>query len=169
MGLVGLMLFLLMKYFGHYYIGAVGFALVQDVLDAIIRDPWLLFIILLCKLLALCLTLGSGASGGLFAPNLFLGALLGAVCGMVFQHFIPGIQINVIYFILAGMAGMLSSVTGAMITSLVFIFEMSKNYHIALPVLITVIIGTIVRLYLSPRGIYTFKLYQHGLMFKGKF
>ncbi len=166
---VGVMLYLMMLYFGHYYLDGLGYPTIQDILDFSLQNPWLLMLIFSCKVFALCLSLGSGASGGIFAPSLLLGAILGAVCGLTMQILFPEMHINVIYFVLAGMAGMLSSVTGAMITSLVFIFEITKNYHIALPVLITVVIGTFVRLYLLPRGIYTFKLYQHGLMFKRKF
>ncbi len=166
MGLVGVMLYLLIHYFGHYYIAAMGFATIQDVIDFVLENNWLLVLLFFCKLVSLCLTLGSGASGGLFSPSLFLGAILGGACGLAIQHFFPAMQVHIIYLVLAGMAGMLASVTGAMITSLVFAFEISKSYYIALPVLLTVVIGTLVRLYLSPRGIYTFKLYQRGLMFK---
>lgn len=168
MGLVGVMLFLLLQYFGHYYISAMGFATIQDVIDFLLENNWLLILLCFCKLLSLCFTLGSGASGGLFSPSLFLGAILGGACGIAIQHLFPGAQIHIIYLVLAGMAGMLASVTGAMITSIVFALELSKSYYIILPLLLTVVIGTLVRLYLCPKGIYTFKLFQHGLMFNRK-
>jgi CIC family chloride channel protein len=167
-GLVGVMLYLLMRYFGHYYIGAMGYAAIQDIMDFMVQNVWLILLIFACKLLALCLTLGSGATGGLFSPSLFLGATLGGAFGLVLQYFLPSMQINILYFVLAGMGGMLSSVSGAMLTSIVFILEISKSYYIALPILITIIIGTSIRILFYPKGIYTFKLYQHGLMFNHK-
>jgi CIC family chloride channel protein len=166
MSLVGIMIYLLMKNFGQYYTAAMGFATIKDIIDFSLKNISLLLLIFACKILSLCLTLGSGASGGIFSPSIFLGALLGAAYGLICQYYFPHLQINILYFVLAGITGMLASVTGAMLTSLVFIFEMSRSYHIALPVLITVLIGTGVRLLLCPKGIYTYKLYQHGMMFK---
>jgi CIC family chloride channel protein len=168
MGLLGIMVYLLMKNFGQYYTATMGFATINDIINYSLQNIGLLLLIFSCKIFALCLTFGSGASGGIFSPSLLLGALLGAAYGLICQHYFPHMQINILYFVLAGIAGMLSSVTGAILTSLVFIFELSRNYHIALPVLITVIIGTGIRLLLCPKGIYTYKLYQHGMMFKLK-
>ncbi len=164
-GFVGVMLYLLMANFGHYYIDALGFATVQEILDHVLDSPWLILLIFSCKMLALYLTLGSGAVGGVFAPSLFLGAALGAVFGIAVQHYLPTMQINILYFVVAGMGGLLSSVTGAMLTAIVFILEMSKSYYMILPIFITTIIGTLVRIIFYPKGIYTLKLYQHGLMF----
>ncbi|MCS5711292.1 chloride channel protein [Candidatus Berkiella aquae] len=166
LGLVGIMLYLLMKFFGHYYIVAMGYAAIQDIIDSMLRNIGLILLIFFCKLLALYLTLGSGATGGLFSPSLFLGATLGGAFGLVLQYCFPSMQINIIYFVVGGMGGMLASVTGALITSIVFILEISKNYYVALPIIITTIVGTWIRIYFYPKGIYTFKLYQHGLMFE---
>jgi CIC family chloride channel protein len=121
-----------------------------------------------CKFFSLCFTLGSGASGGIFTPSLFLGATLGAACGAIINYYFPQLHISQIYFVVAGMAGMLASVTGALITAIIFTLEITKDYHIALPILVTIISGTLMRILVYPKGIYTFKLYQHGIMFNRK-
>lgn len=164
-GLVGIMLYLLVTFFGHYYIVAMGFATIQNIMDHMLESPWLLLLIFSSKILALCLTLGSGAVGGLFAPSLFLGATLGGIYGIVLQQYFPSMQIDIFYFVIAGMGGMLSSVTGAMLTAFIFILEISKNYYLILPLFISAIIGTFMRISFYPKGIYTFKMFQHGLMF----
>jgi CIC family chloride channel protein len=78
--LVGIMIYLLMIAFGHYYIEGVGYSTVQDILSGTLTLPYLLLLLFALKLLATSLTLGSGASGGIFSPSLFMGATLGGAC-----------------------------------------------------------------------------------------
>jgi len=75
--LVGIMIYLFARYTGHYYVEGVSYATVQDILEKTLTNPWILLLLMAAKLLATSLTLGSGGSGGIFSPALFLGATLG--------------------------------------------------------------------------------------------
>jgi len=77
--IVGMMVYTLFQTFGHYYVEGVGYATVQDVLVGGLDVAPLLALLFACKLIATLLSLGSGASGGIFSPSLFMGATLGGV------------------------------------------------------------------------------------------
>ena len=79
--LVGLIIYGLFRTFGHYYVEGVGYATVQDVLLGGLHTAPLLSLLFACKLAATCLSLGSGSSGGIFSPSLFMGATLGGALG----------------------------------------------------------------------------------------
>jgi CIC family chloride channel protein len=80
--IVGVMFYALFRTFGHYYVEGVGYATVQDVLVGGLHAAPLLTLLFGCKLVGTLLSLGSGASGGIFSPSLFMGATLGAAfCG----------------------------------------------------------------------------------------
>ncbi len=160
--LVGALMTLLMTYLGHYYIQGVGYATVQDVLTGVLSNPYLLLLLFAAKLVAVTLTLGSGGSGGIFSPSLFLGATLGGGYALLVNHFVPGIHIDAPSTALIGMAGMVGSVTGAVITSIVMIFEMTRDYNVIVPLMITVSIAYGVRQLLHTDSIYTVKLSRRG-------
>src|SRR5271165_2091327 len=86
--LVGLVLYGFMAFserlFGqpnHYYVQGVGYATIMDILRGDLTAPGFLMLLVAAKLLLTCLTLGSGASGGVFSPAMFLGAALGGAFG----------------------------------------------------------------------------------------
>ncbi|MGH9594004.1 MAG: chloride channel protein, partial [Bryobacteraceae bacterium] len=89
----GALMYALMYRFGHYYVEGVGYATIQDVLTGLSYPLYLLLLLFGAKLLATSLTLGSGASGGVFSPALFLGATSGAAWGVVLNHFFPALQV----------------------------------------------------------------------------
>ena len=70
--LVGIMMYLFLHFTGHYYIQGVGYATIVDVLAKALMNPWFLLLLFVCKFLATCLTLGSGASGGIFRLHCIL-------------------------------------------------------------------------------------------------
>ncbi len=109
-----------------------------------------------------CLTLGSGASGGVFSPAMFLGAALGGSYGSAALHFVPGLPMTPAHFAYAGVAGMVGGTTGAVLTGTVMIFEMTRDYTVILPVILTVVLACAVRAWLSPATIYTLKLLRRG-------
>jgi chloride channel protein, CIC family len=113
-------------------------------------------------LLVTCLTLGSGASGGVFSPSMFVGAALGAAFGATLNRFFPGIAVTPVHFAYAGMAAMIGGTTGALVTAVVMTFEMTRDYSTILPVILTVAIAGAVRQWLSPSTIYTLKLLRRG-------
>ncbi len=158
MAIVGIMLYVFMKLFGHYYIEGVGFATIQDCINTLILNPWLLILLIICKLLATCLSLGTGASGGVFSPVLFLGATIGTLLGLTLQHFFPDMGINLVLFTIAGMAGMLGSSTGAVFTAIVLTIEITQDFNAILPVIITTLIAHGTRKLLCRESVYTLQL-----------
>ncbi|MDA8173570.1 MAG: chloride channel protein [Nitrospiraceae bacterium] len=156
--IVGVMFYVLMKMRGHYFTEGVGYATIQDILTGSLTGASFLFALFCLKLVATSTTLGSGASGGIFSPSLFLGATLGGVYGFLLHTFFPGLDINSAAFAVAGMAGLAGGVTGAAIAAIVMIFEMTLNYNVMLPMVITVTISYGVRKLLSTESIYTMKL-----------
>ncbi|HED04914.1 MAG TPA: chloride channel protein [Candidatus Fraserbacteria bacterium] len=160
--LVGVIIYLLMITTGHYYIEGVGYATVQDVLSSAQSSLSLLAILFVLKLLTTSLTLGSGASGGIFSPALYMGATLGGAYGIVLDHIFPGLGISPPAFAVAGMAGLVGGATGAAMTAIVMIFEMTLDYGVVIPMTITVAISYGIRKVLSKESIYTLKNVRRG-------
>ena len=159
---VGLLMYGLMTAYGHYYVEGVGYATVQDLLSGTALPVSFLALLLGSKLLATSLTLGSGASGGIFSPALFLGATAGAAYGTVLADLFPGAGIHPPVFALAGMAGAVGGSTGAAMAAIVMIFEMTLDYSVIVPMTVTVAIAYGVRKVLSQGSIYTVKLQRRG-------
>ncbi len=162
MSCIGVMLYLLMTGFGHYYIEGVGYATIQDVLSGNRLSIYLLLFLFALKLLATCVTLGSGASGGVFSPALFMGATLGGAYGMAINLALPRLEINPAAFAVVGMAGVVGASTAAAITAIVMIFEMTLDYSVVVPMTLTVAISYGVRRAIVRDSIYTRKLALRG-------
>jgi len=121
------------------------------------------FGLLLLKLLATTLTLGSGGSGGIFAPSLFMGAMLGASFGQIAHTIFPEIVAPSGAYALVGMAAFFGGVAHAPITAILILFEMTGDYQIILPLMLSTVLSTIVAKNLSPDSIYTLKLKRRGV------
>ena len=153
------------RYFGqpnHYYVQGVGYATIMDILRGELTASGFLLLLVVAKLLVTCLTLGSGASGGVFSPSMFLGAALGGCFGSTLLHMLPDLPMAPAHFAYAGMAGMVGGTTGAVLTGTIMIFEMTRDYTVILPVILTVVLACAVRNWLSPSTIYTLKLLRRG-------
>jgi chloride channel protein, CIC family len=156
--LVGTIFYTLFHNFGHYYIQGVGYATVQDVLFGGIQVAPLLVLLFACKLVATLLSLGSGASGGIFSPSLFMGATLGAAFCALVNAILPPPGLSVPAFAIVGMAAMVGGATGAAMTAVTMIFEMTRDYDIVMPMIVSVAISIGIRRLLSRENIYTIKL-----------
>mgnify|MGYP001081247250 FL=1 len=121
------------------------------------------FGLLLLKLVATTLTLGSGGSGGIFAPSLFMGAMLGASFGQIAHTIFPEIVAPSGAYALVGMAAFFGGVAHAPITAILILFEMTGDYQIILPLMLSTVLSTIVAKNLSPDSIYTLKLKRRGV------
>lgn len=119
--------------------------------------------LVLLKLLATCITLGSGGSGGVFAPGLFMGAMLGATYGSILHQLFPSIPIIPAAYALVGMGGVFAGSAHAPITAIIMLFEMSNDYHIILPLMVTCIISSVLARSLYKNNIYVVKLIRRGL------
>ena len=165
MFVVGLMFTALQKFSGHYYIEGVGYSTIQDVLTLTLRGSGFLLLLLVMKLVATSLTLGSGGSGGsggIFSPSLFIGATFGGAYGIALNYFLPNLGISPPAFAVAGMAGVVGGATGAALTAIVMILEMTLDYSTVIPVTITVAISFGIRKFLCRESIYTMKLARRG-------
>jgi CIC family chloride channel protein len=122
------------------------------------------FGLLILKLLATSLTLGSGGSGGIFAPSLFMGAMLGSAFGIVVHTLLPEITAQPGAYTLVGMAAVFAAAAHAPITAILILFELTGDYRIILPLMLTVVIATILaRRLLKGESIYTLKLTRRGV------
>ena len=108
------------------------------------------------------MSLGSGSSGGIFSPSLFMGATLGGAFAALASTILPGLPISVPAFAMVGMGAMVGGGTGAAMTAVAMIFEMTRDYDIVLPMILAVAVGLGVRRLLSRENIYTMKLVRRG-------
>ncbi|RUA15493.1 MAG: chloride channel protein [Clostridia bacterium] len=126
--------------------------------------PWIFLISLLfLKLLATALTLGSGNSGGVFAPALFMGAMLGGLFGLAVDMTFPALGINPATYALAGMAAVFVGAARAPLTAILIAFEMSNDYKVILPLMAATIVALVIAHRMHPESIYTLKLARRGL------
>ena len=127
----------------------------------------LLLILVFLKMLATSMTLGSGSSGGIFAPALFMGAVAGGAFGFLVQYLFPEFTATPGAYALVGMAGMIAATTHAPITALLISFEMTSDYRIILPLMVTVVFSALVAGRLFEHSIYTVKLAKRGIDIRG--
>ncbi len=160
--LVGVLIYALMHWAGHYYVQGVGYATIQATLADQLDVGWFLLVLYVCKLFATTASLGSGSSGGIFSPSLFMGATLGGAFGGLIDMLFPGLPISVPAFAMVGMGSMVGSATGAAMTAVAMVFEMTRDYDIVLPMVLAVAVALGIRRMLSRENIYTMKLARRG-------
>ncbi|OUL79439.1 chloride channel protein [Paraburkholderia hospita] len=160
--LVGAAMYLLQRYAGHYFIEGVGYATIQATLYGQLQGGLFLLLLAACKTFATSVSLGSGSSGGVFSPSLFIGATLGASLASLIATVLPGAPVSGPAFAMVGMGAMVGGGTGAAMTAVAMIFEMTRDYDIVLPMIIAVAFSLGVRRMLSPESIYTLKLVRRG-------
>ena len=159
---VGVMMYVMLACFGHYYIAGVGYATIQDILSGVQFSVYFLLLLSILKLVATSLTLGSGASGGIFSPGLFLGATFGSAYGSVLNHFYPSVGISPAGFAVAAMGAVIGGTTGAALAGIIMIYEMTMDYRVIIPMTITVALSYGVRRMCIRDSIYTRKLMLRG-------
>lgn len=119
--------------------------------------------LLLLKLVATSLTLGSGGSGGTFAPALFLGAALGVAFGQLVNLLFPGSTAPAGAYALVGMAAVLAGTVHAPATAILLLFEITRDYSIILPLMFATVIAVFISRALQPESSYTIKLARRGI------
>jgi CIC family chloride channel protein len=160
--ILGALMYLLFRTLGQYYVDGVGYATVQAVLAGQISTFWLLGLLCVCKALATSLSLGSGSSGGIFSPSLFMGATLGGGFAALLNAAGLPMQLSVPAFAMVGMGAMVGGATGAVMTAVTMIFEMTLDYSIVMPMIVAVAMSIGTRRMLSRETIYTLKLVRRG-------
>jgi CIC family chloride channel protein len=165
--LVGVLIYLLHTVFGHYYVEGVGYATIEAILTGQLGMtlPMLacfLVFLFAAKLFATSASLGSGSSGGIFSPSLFMGAAIGGSFAAMLRALHVPLPIDVPSFAMVGMAAMVGGGTGAVMTAVTMIFEMTRDYGIVMPMIVAVAVAVGVRRMLSRENIYTIKLVGRG-------
>ena len=119
--------------------------------------------LLVTKMLATSFTLGSGNSGGVFAPSLFVGAIVGGMVGSVAHSIWPEVAVNPGAYAIVGMAAVFSGAARAPITAVLIVFEMSNDYKLILPLMLATVLSTLLAEHLFSESIYTLKLKLKGI------
>lgn len=163
---------------GGLFLGGIGFFFPQvfsggyDAIQVALEGKmvlWLLAVLILAKIVATNLTLGSGNSGGIFAPSLFMGAVAGGAFGEIVHTLFPQVTATSGAYALVGMAAVVAGTTHAPMTAFLIIFEMTHDYRIILPLMLACVFGTLVARRLSANSIYTWKLARRGIrLFRGR-
>jgi CIC family chloride channel protein len=136
------------------------------VLEAGIRGQymlWFLLVLLVGKIVATSATIGIGGSGGVFAPSLFMGAMLGTAYGLAAQHLFGAAVGPAGAYGLVGMGAVFAGAARAPITAVLIIFELTGDYTIILPLMAAIALATGVSAVLSTDTIYTLKLRRRGI------
>jgi chloride channel protein, CIC family len=160
--MIGVLIYVLLRTAGHYYVEGVGYSTIQAILSGSLALPGLLFILFIAKIAATSVSLGAGASGGIFSPSLFMGATFGGAFGVLVNMFAPVEGLGVTTCAIIGMAAMVGGGTGAAMTAVTMIFEMTRDYDLVMPSIIAVALAIGVRRLLSAENIYTVKLVGRG-------
>lgn len=148
------------------HILGVGYGSIDLSLAA--RITWyLLMSLVFCKILATAVTIGSGGSGGIFAPSLFIGAMAGCCFGLIVHDLWPHTTASPGAYGIVAMGALVSATTHGPLTAILMLFEMTGDYKIILPLMITCIISTLVAGQLFRESIYTLKLIRRGVDIRG--
>ncbi|MFC1892004.1 chloride channel protein [Thermodesulfobacteriota bacterium] len=139
---------------------AMDMALAQEL------TMWSMLLLAALKIITTSLTIGSGGSGGVFAPSLFMGAMAGGFFGTVAHQIFPGITASPGAYSIVGMAAVVSGTTHGPLSAILILFEMTGNYTIILPLMIACIISSLVSGKLLKESIYTLKLIRRGIDLK---
>jgi CIC family chloride channel protein len=122
-----------------------------------------LLLLVVLKLVATSITIGSGGSGGAFGPSLLMGAALGGAFGELMHRLLPSIAVTPEAYATVGMGALFAGMARAPITSMLILFELTRDYDLILPLMTAVVAATVVSQLLVPWSIYTFKLERSGV------
>jgi len=157
---------------GGLMIGAIGiffpqiFGVGYEAMDQALLGKmgvWLLLALIFLKIIASSITLGSGSSGGIFAPSLFIGAMTGGFFGNILHNILPRITAGPGAYSLVAMGAVVGAATHAPITAILIMFEMTGDYKIILPLMIATTISSFLTTKLQRGSIYTIKLQKRGI------
>ncbi|MEI6899952.1 MAG: chloride channel protein, partial [Bacteroidota bacterium] len=124
----GLLLYSLPQLYGP------GFPIIEKSLNGDLILP-LLVVLIFAKIIATSICVGSGSSGGVFAPALFIGSMTGGAFGKVVKDFFPNFVTEPRVYAIVGMAAVFGAAARAPVTAIIIIFEMTRNYQIILPLM----------------------------------
>lgn len=138
-----------------------GYSVITDILHT--RLAWqALTAVLLLKVVATAATTGSGATGGVFTPTIFVGAALGSLLGTAVHAAFPAVTAGPNTYAVVGMAAFLAAVTRAPVMSILMIFEMTLDYEMVLPLML----GCVTAYYVARAHAHSESIYAHSLRSK---
>ena len=140
----------------------VGYSTISSALTSDL-DVMLLGGLVLLKIAATSITIGSGGSGGIFAPSLFLGAMAGGFLGSLIHQWFPDATASSGAYALVTMGAVVAAATHAPITAIIMIFELTQSIAIIPPLMAACVLSTLVTTYLQRDSIYTMKLRRRGI------
>jgi CIC family chloride channel protein len=140
----------------------VGYSWVGQALNSSMALKMLLLLVVL-KLVGVVVAYASGNAGGIFGPSLFLGAMLGGVIGTVAHQLLPGYTANPGAYALVGMGVMFAGIVRAPMTSVLMIFEMTRDYEVIVPLMIANLLSLFIARQLQPQPIYEALSEQDGI------
>lgn len=158
--------------FGGALVGLVGiwypeiFGVGYPTVDLALKNHLglaILIILLVFKLFVTSVTIGAGGSGGVFSPGLYQGAMLGGALGIIISAIFPSLGVSSGAIAAIAMAGVFAASAQAPVTAIMMLFEMTGDYNIILPLMITSVLAATVTGTLSKDSIYTLKLTRRGL------
>jgi CIC family chloride channel protein len=140
----------------------VGYKHVGEVLNGRMAFK-LMLLLLVLKLVAVATSYASGNAGGIFGPSLFLGAMLGGIVGTIAQHFLPGYVASPGAYALVGMGTAFAGIVRAPMTSVVMIFEITRDYAVIVPLMISNLISLFISSRFQRQPIYEVLAHQDGI------
>ncbi|HEY6309004.1 MAG TPA: chloride channel protein [Candidatus Angelobacter sp.] len=155
----------LMGWFVPQVLG-VGYSYVGDALNGGMALKLMALLVLL-KLLAVTTSYASGNAGGIFGPSLFLGAMLGGTVGSVAHHFLPAHTATPGAYALVGMGALFAGIVRAPMTSVLMIFEMTRDYSVIVPLMIANLVSLFISSRLQRQPIYEALAQQDGIHLPG--
>jgi len=147
---------------GIYLPGLYGFTYVNFDVPYSTDILLIFFGLMVFKPIATAATIGSGGNGGTFAPSLVTGAMLGSLFGFFVNYLFPEYSAPSGAYAMVGMAGVVAGTTNASLTALIMTFEMTNNYKIILPLMLTIIISTTVSKSILKGSLYSIKFAREG-------
>jgi CIC family chloride channel protein len=155
---------------GYFYpqIFGVGYGTISQVLanELVFK---LLVALLLLKIVAFSLSMGSGGSGGSFVPALFIGSMLGGAYGSIVNGIFPTFTSQPGAYALAGMGAVFTGIARAPLTAILILFELTQDYNLVLPIMLACVMSNLVSSALHPESIFTESLRRRGFTIrKGK-
>jgi CIC family chloride channel protein len=151
-------------YGGSYGVG--GLFVTSGPVDAMLAGQIglsVLIALLFLKIIATSVTLGSGGSGGVFAPSLFIGAALGGVFALITDKLFPGLISSTGAYSLIGMAAFFAAAVHGPLTAIVLLVEMTRDIQLLLPLMTAVVVAMLTARAFSRYSIYTLRLKRSGV------
>lgn len=159
--------------FGGILFGLIGIFLPQTlgrgekvmglVMQGRLDSLWFLALLCGAKLMTTSITLGSGGSGGVLFPSMFIGACLGGSLGSLFQSLFYGITAGSGVYAVVGMGALFAGTNQAPVTAILMLLEMTRDYRIILPIMLCCGISTLLSRCLCRESINTMKLARRGI------